>query len=96
MQPVGSPPTLYHRLRLRFAPLLRWKTPGGVEADFEQIIRFEGGRPLRPNMAGNYVLADRTGRLYAVTVPDILFEVSSYSELLFSHDKSLGMDHDYM
>ena len=65
MQPVGSPPTLYHRLRLRFAPLLRWKTPGGVEADFEQIIRFEGDRPLRPNMAGNYVLADRPGRLYA-------------------------------
>ena len=29
MQPVGSPPTLYHRLRLRFAPLLRWKSLGG-------------------------------------------------------------------
>ena len=51
--------------RLRFAPLLRWKTPSGVEAVFEQILRFEGGRTLCPDMAGNYVLADRTGRLYA-------------------------------
>ena len=44
---------------------MRWKTPGGVETDFEQILSFEGGHPLRPNMAGNYVLADQQGRLYA-------------------------------
>jgi len=29
MQPAGSPPRLYHRLRLRFAPLRRWKSLGG-------------------------------------------------------------------
>ena len=39
------------------------KLPAG-RGRFRTIYEFLGGRPLRPDMAGNYVLADRAGWLY--------------------------------
>ena len=54
--------TVKYHSRLR----LRWKTPGGVKAVFEQILRFESGRPLCPDMTWNYVLADRAGWLHVI------------------------------
>ena len=49
------------------------KLPAG-RGRFRTIYEFLGGRPLRPDMAGNYVLADRAGRLYAL--PNVTLTVS--------------------
>ena len=50
MQPVGLPPTLYHRLRLRFAPLRRWKSLSGslfVRAFSMHNVRGGGAQSAR-------------------------------------------------